>query len=157
MEQETNPVEFSNQEDRFDIDLSKRAAEFLLESYRWTNFIAIVGFVLIGLGLIFSFSIGGIMNSAVSANGMNNVPSWIGVFYSVMMVITSALYFFPCLYLFKFAKHGKLAVSTKNSEDLTFSLENLKSFFKFMGVMTLIVVVLYGLMFLIGMVGAAFS
>lgn len=65
----------------------------------------------------------------------------VGMF--IGMVLGSLLYFFPCLYLYRFSAQAKIAVEAEDQESLTSSMQNLKSMFKFMGILTIILISLY--------------
>ena len=65
--------------------------------------------------------------------------------------------FFPCLSLFRFATKMQLALRTNDQETLNVSFENLKSCFKFMGIFTLIILAIYGLIFIFAMLGVVAS
>ena len=71
-------------------------------------------------------------------------------FITFLYLIMAGIYFFPVYYLYQFASRIKFALREKDNEKLTSSLEYLKSHYKFMGVLALIMVSLYGVIFIIG-------
>jgi len=60
-------------------------------------------------------------------------------------------------YLFQFASKAKAAFATDNNEQLNASFEYLKSHYKFMGVFTLVITILYSLMLVLGIIGGIIS
>jgi hypothetical protein len=64
----------------------------------------------------------------------------------------AALYFFPTWYLFKFSKSIKEAIRHKSNQELELALENHKSFFKFMGMLMVIVLAIYGGIIIVGLI-----
>lgn len=76
-----------------------------------------------------------------------------GFVFSGIYFLMGAIYFFPTWYLFKFSKSLKEAIRNKNNEELEVALSNHKSFYKFLGVFTVIMLAIYGIAFLIGILG----
>jgi hypothetical protein len=133
--------------DSFELQLTSLAKEFLAETAKWAKFLSIVGFVIIGfivLGGFFMFAAGSAFESMGAGFGAG-FGAIAGIFY----LLIALLYFFPVLYLYKFANNAKSALRDNNSENLTVAFENLKSHYKFVGILTLIMVCIYGLIFLI--------
>jgi hypothetical protein len=67
----------------------------------------------------------------------------------------AVLYYFPTQYLYNFAVKMKLAIQNSQQNNLEDGFENLKSLFKFTGILMIVVLSIYGLLFLIGLVGLA--
>jgi hypothetical protein len=65
------------------------------------------------------------------------------------------LYFFPVYYLNKFASNAKIALKNNDSESLATSFEFLKSHYKFIGILSVIILCLYVFIFVIAMIAAA--
>ncbi len=128
--------------------IDAQSRDYLVEASKWAKFLAIVGFVF--LGLIVAF---GIFFGLVSADAMSTVMPGGGIFLFVYMLFICALYFFPTMYLYKFAKHSKLAAVSGDMGQLSLGLKNLKSFFKFMGILMIILLAFYALIFLFGGAG----
>lgn len=147
------------------IDLANRSS--LTEAAKWGKFLAIVGFVMCGLIVILAFFIGTIMTSlgalgsmgdmeGMEGMGGSGLPGFMGgAFLTVLYLLIGLLYFFPCLFLFRFADKMQLALRSEDQQYLTTSFENLKSLFKFMGILTIIVLCLYALGILIAIISAA--
>ena len=86
------------------------------------------------------------------SNELNEIPSGFGALFGILYIALGLLYFFPAYYLFKYSQKLKLALNSKNSQNLEEALGNQKSFFKFFGVMAAIGVVLYGFSAIIGII-----
>lgn len=130
----------------------------LRETARWARFLAIVGFIFCGLFIISGIFLGQMManmstmssrfqdmemgDRAPAAGGMS-------VMFTIIYVLIALLYFFPCLYLFRFSSAMIQAMDTDEQPRLDHSLRNLKSFFKFIGILTIIALCFY----VIGMLG----
>ena len=123
----------------------------LLETAKWGRMLAIIGFV--GLGLMVIFLIFGVsmFNSILAQQTMSTGGSAIGsamtgayIFFALFMLI----YLFPLLYLYKGSVAYIRALNSDNQEELEAGFENYKSLFKFIGIFTIIVFGLYLLIFL---------
>ena len=130
------------------IELTAEAISYLDEIRKWSNLFSIIGFIGIGLLVIFGIFAGSLFSSLGYPYSSSNFPSVIiGVIYIVMAVI----YIFPVYYLYKFSVFCKQAISQKDNETMTSAFKNLKSHFKFMGIMMIIILSIYvfaGLIFL---------
>lgn len=118
---------------------------FLAESARWGKFIAIIGFVFIGLGAIMMLFGGG----AMLVGGMAGVGGIAMLFYIVVLGISVI----PIVYLYNFATKMQVALRDDDQMYLRDAFENHKSMFKFYGIFMAILLGFYALMFLIGIVG----
>lgn len=122
---------------------------FLAESARWGKFIAIIGFVFIGLGAIMMLFGGG----AMLVGGMAGVGGIAMLFYIVVLGISVI----PIVYLYNFATKMQVALRDDDQMYLRDAFENHKSMFKFYGIFMAIMLGIYALMFLIGIVGGLAS
>ena len=123
---------------------------YLSETARWARFMGIVGYVFTGLLVIGAFFAGAFMNfmakNAPDNGGPNPFSS--GVFSIVMgayFFLIALIYYFPSRYLHQFGVNTLNALHHNEQISFTQAFSRLKSFFKFFGVFTLIVLVLYGL------------
>ena len=111
---------------------------FLNETRKWAKFLAIIGFV--GCGLIVLAAIAMIATSLLRFNEyMGIMPVFIGFIYLLMALV----YFFPSLFLFRFGHFMGKALENKDQILFLNSLKNQRSFFRFVGVLTIIVIVFY--------------
>lgn len=120
-----------------------RIQDYLLEAAKWAKFLSILGFIGVGFMVIFSLFMGIGMGSLASLSTLGG-----GLFISFIYLIIAALYFFPLLYLFKFATNVKRGILNHDNETLVESFKNLKSTFKFLGIYSIVVLSLYLLIFL---------
>lgn len=112
----------------------------------WGNFLAILAFILVGLMVIIALLMGSMLTSlgAMAGEELPFPPAIFSVFY----LIIAAVYFFPALYLFRFASRMKLALRNNSQIDLESSFANLKSLYKFLGIIAIISLVLYAVVIL---------
>lgn len=114
---------------------------FLTEAARWTTFLAILGYIGIGfmvIAALFMMTVGASMSSYKSIMPMGG-----GLLFSLIYLAFAALYFFPVNYLYKFSSNMKSALRSNNQAELTKAFEYLKSHYKFIGILTIILFGLY--------------
>ena len=139
----------------FGIDQSSRA--HLAEAAKWAKFLAIVGFVMCGLIIVLSFFIGTLFTTSMSRYGdSSSFGSGLGIIMTIVYLSFGVLYFFPCLFLFRFANNMIVALNSNEQITLNRSFQNLKIMFRYVGILTIIVLALYIFAFIFGILGAAF-
>lgn len=128
------------------MQLSDQAKKYLLEASKWANFIAIFGFIAIGLLIIMSFSMGTILASLPEGSLGGLSPKFFSFFY----LIAAGIYFIPVFFLFQFAQKTKQALIEDDHNLLTFGLKKLKSHYKFIGILFIVLISFYLLLILFG-------
>ncbi len=138
------------------LTLSDHALAFLRETAKWANFMSIVGFICLGL-LVLMALFGGAAFAAAASEFGGGAEMIGGAFFTVIYLLVAVLYFFPIYYLFKFAGNMKAALRAKDEDTLTKAFEYLKSHYKFIGILMIIMLSFYVLIFLFGLLGFAAS
>ena len=127
--------------------LTSKAKGFLREISKWTFFFSILGFINIALfvlaAIVMMLGVSTTLDLVGQQQGIPNLGLILGAFYIVIAILMT----FPVWYLFKFSRKMKEALASKNDDTLADAFENLKSHFKFIGVLTIIVISLYVLVF----------
>ncbi len=136
------------------LNLNLVSEDFLRNTAKWGKFLAIVGFVMIGLIVLMAIFAGTFFSAVMSGAGADGFGGAGGAFLSFLYLLFAALYFFPVLYLYKFSNKMQVALLHRNEDLVTESFKNLKSLFKFMGVLTLIMLGFYALGLLFAVIGA---
>ena len=128
-----------------------RSKEFLKETAKWTKFLAILGFVGIGLmvlgSLVMLFA-----PSSLMSNG--DFPFGGKIFMMLLYLAFAVLYYFPISYLYQFSENTKKAIKNNDNNAIRDAFEFLKSHYKFMGILTIILLSFYAIMIFIGLIGA---
>ena len=146
MEQSSNPS-------MFDLQIDQSGLNFLNEAARWTRFLSILGFIFCGLLALIAFFGGSYlagMMSGVSGSGI----AFSGIFVTIFYLLLDLLLFFPTLYLFNFSSKMRKAQRNNDQLTLTDSFKNLKSYFKFHGILAIIIVAFYFLAIVAAVIGA---
>ncbi|MFZ4725617.1 MAG: hypothetical protein ACOYMD_09235 [Paludibacter sp.] len=138
-----NEITNSDNELESKLYITLQSSDYLKTTAKWANFLAILGFVGIAfmvlagvLMMIFS----PIMNSSSAFGSSFAFPI---VLMGVLYILIAVLYYFPTYYLYNFANKTKLAIITNNQEMMNDSFNNLKKVFKFIGIMTIVLISLY--------------
>ena len=104
---------------------------------RWTRFLAIVGFVSVGFMVLFGLFM-------IFAGHL--FPHKEGPYYSVIMgvycFIASILYLIPAIYIFKYSSAIGRFLNNKKAFEMESALSYQKSFWKFAGILCLIMITL---------------
>ncbi|WP_266203461.1 DUF5362 family protein [Pontibacter kalidii] len=125
------------------LNITPHSAGYLKEVAKWGRFLAIVGFVAIGLVVAGGLFAGAAMSTMFLPQESAGTAA--GSFFTFFYLLFALLYFFPVLYLYRFSGGMQEALRLQNEDMLTVSFSNLKSLFKFVGVLTIIVLAFYAL------------
>lgn len=133
--------------------LTVNVKNYLMETASWGKFLAILGYVGLGFLLILSLlMIFGMSFLSNSLNGMSQLyqtGSLSLVSVGMMYILIIAIYFFPIYFLHIFSLRIKSGLLTNNAPDMELAFKNLKSLFKFMGVVSIVVLSIYVLALII--------
>jgi amino acid transporter len=136
------------------LQLNGQTLDYLNEAGKWAKFLGIVGFVVTGLVLLVFLLVGMFIGTTdLAALGgeelllVGAVGTVSILFYAVLIIV---FYFIPSLFLYRFGANMQRAYATRDSDYLRISLSNIKSFFKFIGIITIIFLGIYGITILFG-------
>jgi hypothetical protein len=146
---------YNHTKDLFNLTIDEEAKAQLLETVRWTKFIAIIGFVFLGLLLLLAIAVGAGFSMMTEVSGMRGLGGALGVGMMIMYLLIALLYFFPIYYLYKYSILIKPAIHSGNQEQFNLALSYQRRMYKFIGVLFLILLVLYAIIFIFGIIGAA--
>lgn len=135
-----------------DLQLSPQALSYLTESAKWGKFLAIMGFIFCGIMAVFAFILPAVITSLPA---YSNYSSGMRAMITIIYLAGAFFLFFPCFYLYKFSVKMQAAVKEVSQETFDESLMNMKSMFKFYGILTIVLLSLYALIFVLGMLGLA--
>jgi hypothetical protein len=138
----------------FDLQIDQPSINYLSETARWSRFLAIIGFISCGLMVIVGLFFGSLITRMMPGMGDTGMTAAAGVFFSFFIIFTSLIMFFPSFYLFNFSSKMRKAFNNNDQLTLTESLKNLKSFFKFWGILLIVYLSFYALALVFGVIGA---
>lgn len=131
------------------LTLNKTSLAWLFQTARWAKFIAIIGYILIGFLILVGIFIGFVLNflNQDMAN-LTQSPQISSTVLAIIYVGMAILYFFPVHYLFQFSNRFINAFKAEDEESLNASFEYLKMHYKFIGILMIVMLVIYALLFL---------
>lgn len=148
----------------FGLGIDPSTKGHLSEAARWAKFLAIVGFICCGLTVLFGLFFGTIFSRLGNSNPYstyddNNaaITGAMGAAMAVVYIVIALIWFFSFLFLYKFATKMRVALATNDQEVLNASFQNLKIMFRYVGIITIIVLAIYVLMLLVILAGAGAS
>lgn len=126
-----------------DLQLLEESKLYVSSTGKWMKFFAILG--CIGAGLL-----------VLAALMMASVGSYIpldedfGIFgrigmrlFGIIYLVFAAVYVYPIIYLFRASAAARLAVECNDNVQMTEFLKNNKSFWKYCGILTIVLFCLY--------------
>jgi len=137
------------------VTLSKSSVDYLYQIARWARFIALLGYIFIGLLLIISFFMGfilQILNRNIPA--IEEPPIFTNNVMAIIYLAIALLYFFPVYYLFRFSNELIKAFKAEDEVGLNASLEFLKKHYKFIGILLIVMLAFYAFAFAIGIIAS---
>lgn len=152
----------SQNQSLFSLSIDPVTKTHLIETSKWARFLAIVGFIALGLMLLFGIYMSTVFSSMdrfdnLYGRSSSNVFSMLGAGMAVFYIVVAVIMFFPLLFLLRFANRMRSALAGNDQEVLNGSFQNLKAYFRYLGVITIIGLAFYALTIIIAILGAATS
>ena len=117
--------------------LSENAKGYFKTTAFWSKLLAIINFIALGFLVLVGILMTALSSTLANANAGNVLfpafYSGIGFLYIILAVVL----LFPAIYLFRFGKKAPLAINSNDSGILEESLKNMKSYWKFTGIITI--------------------
>lgn len=121
------------QDDNNHIQIDHISRAYILETVRWTKFLAILGFIFIGLMLFIGLS--SIMLVAAGSS--------LSIVAGLWMLLAAAIYLYPIYALIRFSSNMKMAMNASSQLHFNEGLRYQKSMYKYIGIITIITLILY--------------
>lgn len=136
------------------LEVTEVIKDYLLETAKWAKLIAIVGFVSLGLMVIIGLFMGTMMGS-LSAMSPDTaaMPAVGGGFLAFIYIAMAVIYFFPLKYLYDFATKVKNAIQITDQNLFSEAMMKLKSHYKYIGILMVIMIIIYVGIFLMALIG----
>ena len=125
-------------------EVSDAAVEMLRQTKPWVTFLSIMAFIGSGLMLLGG---GAMMLMGAIAGGRSTAAALPSAALGAIYIPLAVLYIYPALKLWGFSSAIGRLVGTRSSMDLEMALSQQKSFWKFAGITTVVMMVLYALVF----------
>jgi len=140
----------------FGLNIDPNVKNHLSEAAKWAKFLAIVGFVICGLVVLMGIFAGSFLASMGRySSSESEITGAMSTLLAVVYILFAVLYFIPVLFLYRFATQMKIALASNDQGVLTTSFQNLKRMFRYVGILTIIVLAFYALALLFALLGVA--
>lgn len=133
------PVMENNPESK-KIEIGQETLNYLNSAGRWAMFLAISGFIFLGLIIVIGLIAGTFLSAFSNSDIIPGIPE---LFLILIFFAISAICFFPVFFLFRFSKYTSNALATQNKEELHKAFKNLKFYFVYLGLLLIIVLSFY--------------
>lgn len=138
-----------------ELQITDEIKNYLRLAGKWGMFLSILGFIFMGLmvfaGFIISIALSFI--PTVTASPLPFPPFLFGFLYLVI----GAVYFFPILYLYRFSSGIKQALAQNDQDRLTRAFYYLKAQYRFIGILMIVMLALYVVMFAVMIFAGLFA
>ena len=134
-------------------EVSDAAVEMLRQTKPWVTFLSIMAFIGSGLMLLGG---GAMMLMGAITGGKSTAAALPSIALGAIYIPLAVLYIYPALKLWGFSSAIGRLVGTRSSMDLEMALSQQKSFWKFAGITTIVMMVLYALIF-VGVIIVGFA
>jgi hypothetical protein len=134
----------------FSLTIDPETKLHLGDAAKWARFLAITGLALLAIFAfinIWGLALSNGLRPASDEFGGSAMLTQFGMIMIVVSIITIVILFFPLFFLLKFSSNLKTALAANNQEALVEAFLNMKRYFRYLGIMVLIVIVIYLLMF----------
>lgn len=119
----------------------------LLSIAQWSRFVAIVGFIILALGVLGLLSMGALITGMNHYAGMTHnsyyTPGTFSWGYALGMIILLGVYFVPVYLLFKFSTNLKKAVNEESNNYLGKAFSFLNKHYIYIGILAIMIITFY--------------
>lgn len=151
-----NDLQNANVQQRDENLLTNEGIGHLRETVKWAKFFSILSIIWLGLFLFSMISISFIgVGTALAADPLIGGLGSIGMIF--VFIVVSAFYIYPIYALFKFSQHMRLGLDNHDNFHVSEGLRHQKGLFRYVGIITILIIGFYVLIFLFsGVIGLLF-
>jgi len=122
------------------IEIGSEALDNLNVIWKWTTFLSVLGFILLGLIIVAGFATTLFLTTFKSQQANLGIPESLMI---IVFIAIAALYFFPVFFLFRFSRNTRDAIQKHDQKKLVKGFRNLRLFFAYLGIMVILVLSVY--------------
>ena len=134
------------------IEVTPITEKNLNASRKWARFLAVVGFIVLGLMIFLGIITGAFLSAFKSEDVTLGIQENI---IAVMFIVFLLIYFLLVLYLFRFSKSARDAIQNHDRKKLEKTFRYLRKFFTLAGILVISIILVYLLILIIS--GASLS
>lgn len=127
----------------------------------WLRFFGVlmwiaVAFMLVGIVVMIGISVSGMAMAAEKGNAFGGAEGGLMIFMAAVYAVIAFLYIYPAIKIWKCGTAIKKLSTSRQPEDLIAALDHQRAFWKFCGIMTILMIILYiGVIVVMSAVGVA--
>jgi mannose/fructose/N-acetylgalactosamine-specific phosphotransferase system component IIC len=122
------------------IEIDQDMLNYLNTSRKWTMFLAVTGYIFLGLFVVMGLVAGTFLSTFKSGETGLGIPE---SFTFIAIPVSAVILFFPGLFLIRYSKFMAHAVQNTDKEALHRSLKNLKNYFAYIGILIIVLLAFY--------------
>jgi MFS family permease len=122
------------------IEVDEKILKYLNTARKWAMFLAIIGFIILGLGIVLGIIAGTfltVFNLDQKGLGIPDSLTFIPI------LLLGIIFCLPGVYLLRFSRHSGLAVKTLDKKELNKAFRNLKFYFLYTGLLIILLLLCY--------------
>lgn len=129
--------QFLNSQTEKGLEITPMIKSQLKEASKWAKFLAILGFIGLGIMVLVALLFLLVGNMLSDTNSVS--PHLLGFIYLVF----AGIYFMPIKYLYDFSTQMSRSIMMTDQQSFSDAINSLKSHYKFIGIMTIVMLSLY--------------
>ena len=142
----------------FSLNFDPIAKSHLMDTAKWARFLAISGMIIMALFIILAIAgIGMTGSSAYESSPEFSMMGQFRVFFIFFSIVMGIITFFPLLFLLRFSNNMRTAINANDQEAMNEAFLNMKRYFRFLGILFIICLAFYALVFVIAIFTSALN
>jgi hypothetical protein len=141
----------------FSLNFDTTAKSHLLDTAKWARFLSISGMIIMAIFIALAFIGFSVMGSNPT---YDTAPEMFGQMRIVMIltsIVMGIIIFFPLLFLLRFSNNMKTAIHANDQEAMNEAFLNMKRYFRFLGILFIIGLAFYALVFVVAIFSSAMN
>ncbi len=140
--------QFLNSQTEKGLEITPMMKSQLKEASKWAKFLAILGFIGLGIMVLVALLFLLVGNMLPDTNSVS--PYLLGFIYLVF----AGIYFMPIKYLYDFSTQMSRSIMMTDQQSFSDAINSLKLHYKFIGILSIVIISLYFFIFLAIIVSA---
>ncbi len=140
--------QFLNSQTEKGLEITPMIKSQLKEASKWAKFLAILGFIGLGIMVLVALLFLLVGNMLPDTNSVS--PHLLGFIYLVF----AGIYFMPIKYLYDFSTQMSRSIMMTDQQSFSDAINSLKLHYKFIGILSIVIISLYFFIFLAIIVSA---
>ena len=124
------------------IEIGPEILDHLNSTRKWTTFLAVLGFIFLGLLLIAGLATSVFLTTFKTTEANMGIPESIMI---LLIIIVGFIYFFPVFFLLRFSRNIRDAIQNLDQKKLQRGFRSLRLYFTYIGILVIVVLTIYAL------------